>query len=69
MGLVVSGKKTFIFSYFSPFYKSMGTNDPWGVANLDPRGMVGRVYVRNYQILLHIKSVSSVPHGFREEDF
>ena len=26
-------------------YKSMGANEPRGVANLDPRGMVGRIYV------------------------
>ena len=26
-------------------YKSMGANDPQGMANLDPRGMDGRIYV------------------------
>ena len=26
-------------------YKSMGVNDPRGVANLDPRGLNGRIYV------------------------
>ena len=26
-------------------YKSMGANDPRGVANFDPRGIVGRIYV------------------------
>ena len=26
-------------------YKFMGANDPWGMATLDPRGMVGRIYV------------------------
>ena len=25
-------------------YKSMGANEPLGMANLDPRGMVGRFY-------------------------
>ena len=30
----------YVFSY----YKSMEPNDPWGVANLDPRGMIGRIY-------------------------
>ena len=39
------------------------------MANLDPRGMVGRINVEDHQILLHTKSVSSGPHGFREEDF
>ena len=26
-------------------YKSTGANDHQGVTNLDPRGMVGRIYV------------------------
>ena len=35
-------EKTFLrFSYC----KSMGANDPRGVANLDPRGMIGWIYV------------------------
>ena len=33
-------------------YKSMGDNDPWDVANLDSRGMVGRINVGD-----HLKSV------------
>ena len=41
LGLMVSEKKIFLrFSY----YKSMEANDPQGVANLDPRGMIGRIY-------------------------
>ena len=40
---------------------------PWEMASLDPRGMVGRVNVEDHQTLLHTKSVSSGPHGFREE--
>ena len=41
----------------------MADNDaPWGVANLNPRGMVGRIY-----ILLHTKYKSSGPHGLRED--
>ena len=36
-----------------------------GVANLDPRSLIGRIYVG---ILLHTKYISCVPHGFREED-
>ena len=31
----------------------MGTNDPWGMASLDPRGMVGTIYVGDHQTLLH----------------
>ena len=30
----------YVFSY----NKSMEANDPRGVANLDPRGMIGRIY-------------------------
>ena len=41
LGLMVSEKIFFnVFSY----NKSMEANDPRGVANLDPRGMVGRIY-------------------------
>ena len=58
-----------VLQYFFFHYKSMGANESCGVANLDPRGMVGRIYVGDHKTLLHIKSVSSVPHGFREEDF
>ena len=31
--------------------------------------MVGRINVIDHQTLLYTKSVSSGPHGFREEDF
>ena len=30
------------------YYKSAGVNDPWGMASLDPRGMVGRIYVGDH---------------------
>ena len=50
-------------------YKSMGTNEPRGVANLDPRSMVGRIYEGVRLTLLNTKYLSSGPHGFREEDF
>ena len=45
----------------------MGVNDPRGMANLDPRGMVGKIYVGDHQTLHHIESVSPWPHGFRED--
>ena len=46
---MLSEKKIFLsFSH----YKSMAANDPWGTANLDPRGMVGRIYV-DHQTSLH----------------
>ena len=50
-------------------YKSMGANEPRGVANLDPRGMVGRIYVGDHLKLLQTKYLSSGSYGFREEDF
>ena len=39
------------------------------MANLDPRGLIGRIYVEDHYTLLHTKYISSGPHGFREEDF
>ena len=38
LGLMVSEKKIF---YLFSYDKSMKPNDPWGVVNLDPRGMIG----------------------------
>ena len=49
--------------------KSMGANEPWGVANFDPRGMVGRIYVDDHFTLLCTTYLSPVPHGFTEEVF
>ena len=45
---------------------SIGANDSWGVANLDPRGMVGRIYIGDHYSLLHT-NVSFGPHVFRED--
>ena len=42
LGLMISEKN--IFFYVFPYYKSMEANDPHGVANLDPRGIIGRIY-------------------------
>ena len=47
----------------------MGDDDPRGLANLDPRGIIGRIYVGYHLLLLHTKYKSSWPHGFMEEDF
>ena len=44
MGLVVSEK---IFKVFS-HYKSTETLDPRGGASLDPRGLIGRIYVEDH---------------------
>ena len=46
----------------------MRANEPRGVANLDPRGMVGRIYVGDHLTLLHTKYLSSRPYGSREEE-
>ena len=55
--------------FFIIFYESMGANDPPDVAaaNLNPRGMAGRIYVVNHYTLLHTKYRSSCCglHGFR----
>ena len=50
-------------------YKSMGANDPRGMASLNLRGLIGRTYVVDHYTLLHTKYISSGPHRFREEDF
>ena len=42
---------------------------PWGVANLDPRGLIGRIYVGDHKTLLHTIYINCAPHDFREEDF
>ena len=47
----------------------MGDDDPMGVANLDPMGMIGRIYVEYHLTLLHTKYTSFRPCCFREEDF
>ena len=49
--------------------KFMGANDPWGGAIFDPRGMISRIYKKDYYTLLHTKYEGSGPCGFGEEDF
>ena len=46
----------------------MEANDLQGVANLDPRGMVGMIYVEDLPTLLYTKYTSCGPHGYRKED-
>ena len=41
----------------------------WGVASLEPRGLIGRIYVGDHYTLLHTQYTSCGPYGFREEDF
>ena len=67
MGSMLSEKN--IFEAFFFHYKSMGAKEPRGVANLDPRGLIGRIYVGDYLTLLHTKYLNSGPCCFREEDF
>ena len=48
---MVTEKKLFFgvfFIYFFFHFKCMGANEARGVANLDPRVMVGRIYVGNH---------------------
>ena len=47
----------------------MGANDPQGMASLDPRVLICRIYVGDHKTLLHTKYISCGAHGFREEDF
>ena len=47
----------------------MEAYDLQGVANLDPRGMVGMSNVGNHPTLLYTKYTSCEPHGYRKEDF
>ena len=48
---------------------TMGDDDPWCVASLDPRGMIGRIYVEYHLTLLHTKYTSFRANGFRDKDF
>ena len=48
---------------------TMGDDDPRDVANLDPRGMIGRIYVEFHLTLMHTKYTSIRLCGFREEVF
>ena len=36
----------------------MGANDPWGMASLDPRVLIGGIYVGDHLTLLHTKSIT-----------
>ena len=41
-----------------PYYKTMETLDPQSGATLDPRVVIGRIYVGDHLILLHHKYIS-----------
>ena len=36
---------------------------------MEPRGLIGRMYVGDHYTLLHAQYISCWSHGFREEDF
>ena len=62
----VSSQLAFWFRRRSENKRPMGHN-----AHLltTPRGLIGRIYVRDYYTLLHTKYISCGPHGFREMNF
>ena len=39
------------------------------MASLEPRGLIGRIYVGDHKTLLHTKYISCGPHGIREDFF
>ena len=47
------------------YYEFMGANDIQGEANLNPRGMVDRIYIEDNLTLVHTKYINCGPHGFR----
>ena len=51
--------------------KSMRANGPRGIANLDPKDMIGRIYVGYHLTLLHMlhtKYTGFRPSGCREKE-
>ena len=44
--------------------ESMGANDIQGVGNLNPKGMVERIYVEDHLTFVHTKYISCRPHAF-----
>ena len=72
LGLVVLEKKIFLcFSHDTPGALGLMVlpMTPRGGARMNPRGMAGRIYKKDYYTLLHTKYESSGPCGFGEEDF
>ena len=48
---------------------TVGDDDPRGVANLDPRGINGRIYVEYHLTLLRTKYTSLRPCGLGKKIF
>ena len=65
LDVMVSEKK--IFLRFFPFISLWRPMSPRGVANLDPRGIIGRIYEGYRETLLHTKYIGFRPCGFRED--
>ena len=59
-------EKTFASFSHSKYF---GANVPWGGASLYPRGIIGRIYVKQHIKLLDTKYTSVESCGFRGEDF
>ena len=51
------------------FFKFMEANDLQGVAHLNPKDMVGQIYLGDYQTLLDAKYIICGPHCYRKEEF
>ena len=64
---MVSEKKIFCFCFSN--CKSKGVIDLQGGAISDPRGMLGRIYVKLHIRMLHTKYRSFGCCGFKEEGF
>ena len=58
MGHKVSKKQ---FKGLFPVINVWKLNDPWGMANIIPRGMVGRIYEGRLLILLNINYLNCGP--------
>ena len=56
----------FLISVQTGYFSGFPEPCPRGMASLDPRGLIGRIYVGDHQKLLHTKYISSGSHGFRD---
>ena len=56
--------KDYLKSYSPLYRKSMEAKDPEGLANLEPRDMVGMLYVGDHQTLLYTNYISCGPYGY-----
>ena len=54
---------------FFSHYKSMGANDPRGMASLDPRGLIGSIYVVDHYTLLHTNTYKFWASWFQRRRF